>query len=291
MKRKETLRIVFPQWQGGVNPNYAFGAELLSHIVPPSKCAETVTIPVGKNFPAALTAVDGVDAGDVLGSQMVTVERVLAEKQPAKLIVMGGDCSISQIPFAYLRSRYGDKLGILWLDAHPDVADTNESSHLHEMVLGNLLGQNPSSALTSVINPFPPNLVMLAGLIEEDLRAMDQACVRLHLAMAAPAELKESSQIVLNWLEANDIDYVAVHWDLDVLSPGDFRSILPAKPYDDPADFPAAVGRMTLSEISRLLNDVSEKAEIVGLSIAEHMPWDAINLRNALGELAIFKEE
>ena len=46
---------------------------------------------------------------------------------------------------------------------------------------------------------------------------------------------------------------------------------------------------MKLSEVGRVLNDVSQKAEIVGLTIAEHMPWDALNLRKTLSNIPIFK--
>ena len=49
-----------------------------------------------------------------------------------------------------------------------------------------------------------------------------------------------------------------------------------------------AIGRMKLSEVSKVLNDVSKKAEIVGLSIAEHMAWDALNLRKVLSQISIF---
>ena len=45
---------------------------------------------------------------------------------------------------------------------------------------------------------------------------------------------------------------------------------------------------MTLHDVGSLLKDVSEKAEIVGLSITEHLPWDAINLRNTFSKLSIF---
>ena len=46
---------------------------------------------------------------------------------------------------------------------------------------------------------------------------------------------------------------------------------------------------MKLSEVSKVLDDVSKKAEIVGLTIAEHIPWYAINLRKTLSEISIFK--
>lgn len=290
MAKKKTLRIVFSQWQGGVNPDYVFGSELLSHIAPPSINDETVKIEINTNFGAELSLVDGIDAGDMLMKQMSEAERILNEKKPEKVIVFGGDCSITQVPFDYLKSRYAEKLGILWLDAHPDVSGTKSTSHLHEMVLANLLGQNPSSDITKVKHPFKPEEVMMAGLIEEDLREMDSSCKKLNLRIASPEDLKAGSQSILNWIEENGIEYLAVHWDLDVLSPDDFRAILTAKPYMDINDFPAAVGKMTLNEIGRILNDVSEKAEIVGLGIAEHMPWDAMNLRRVLSGVSIFKD-
>lgn len=76
---------------------------------------------------------------------------------------------------------------------------------------------------------------------------------------------------------------------MDVLSPEDFRSILPAEPYTNPDEFPAAVGRMKLQEIADLLREVAEQAELVGLSITEHMPWNAINLRKTLQQIPIFQ--
>ena len=33
-KKSKTLRLIYPQWQGGINPNYATGSEVLSLILP-----------------------------------------------------------------------------------------------------------------------------------------------------------------------------------------------------------------------------------------------------------------
>lgn len=46
----KTIRLIAPIWQGGVNPDYYFGAELLSHIVPPSNTAETFKMVIDDNF-------------------------------------------------------------------------------------------------------------------------------------------------------------------------------------------------------------------------------------------------
>ena len=53
MKR---LKIVLPQWEGGVNPNYVLGARLMDLIVPAEQLP-TVTIPVADvNAPEVLEA-------------------------------------------------------------------------------------------------------------------------------------------------------------------------------------------------------------------------------------------
>lgn len=286
---KKTLRLTYPQWQGGMNPNYVFGAELLEQIAPPSLTAEHATVTVNRKFNLKAPQLDGIDCGLALLEQKKQAEKILQEKQPDKVIVFGGDCAVTQVPFDYLSGKYGSKIGLLWLDAHPDCSTVKESSHLHEMVMGNLIGLSPFSEITAVQHPYEAKRVLLAGVIEEALRPMDMACKEKGIRILSPEILKENSDEILTWISETGIEYVAVHWDLDVLHPSDFRSIYPAEPYTDPQDFPAAVGRMKLSEIVRILNDISKKAEIVGVSITEHLPWDAFNLRKSLKAIAIFE--
>ena len=284
-----TLRLMIPEWRGGLNPNYVFGSELLAHIAPPNETDETICVEVNRDFQRTPKQEKGIDEGAGLLSQMSETEKLLREKNPDKLIVFGGDCSVTQIPFDYLNGKYKGELGVIWLDAHPDISGPSASSHLHEMPLANLLGQNRESEITCSENIYEADKIFLAGLIEERLRDMDMACKELNIRIASPEELEENSSAVLNWIHETGVKYVAVHWDLDVLSPEDFRCIYPAEPYTDADEFPAAVGRMTLKGIGRLLSDVSGYAEIVGLSVTEHLPWDAMNLRAALGSISIFK--
>ncbi|GIN72933.1 arginase [Bacillus sp. J14TS2] len=287
-QNKKTLRLLLPQWQGGNNPNYAFGAELLAHIAPSHHTSETIEVSVDKDFEKKLEVENGIVAEQALCKQMEETEKILEEQQPDKVIIFGGDCSMDQVPFDYLNGKYAGKLGVLWLDAHPDIASSNDSSHDHEMVAGNLLGHGAPQFAAKVKNPVSLSHMMYAGLIEKDLRDKDQSVKELNIRFAGPDELKENSQPIMDWIEENQIEYLAVHFDLDVLTPKNFRSILPAEPYLE--DFPAAIGEMTLPQIVRVLNDVSTKAEIVGLGIAEHIPWDAINLRKALSEISIFND-
>lgn len=44
---------------------------------------------------------------------------------------------------------------------------------------------------------------------------------------------------------------------------------------------------MTMQQVVRLLDDVSKQVDIVGLGIAEHLPWDAMALRKMLAALPL----
>lgn len=58
---KKTLRLTYPQWQGGMNPDYVFGAELLERIAPPSATAEHAAVMVNRIFDLKESQLDGID--------------------------------------------------------------------------------------------------------------------------------------------------------------------------------------------------------------------------------------
>lgn len=288
--KKKTIRLVLPQWQGGVNPDYVFGAEVLAFIAPPSKTDETIKVAVNEDFETLLKTENGVAGEKVLLAQLEETARILEIKSPDRVIVFGGDCSISQAPFDYLSGKYGEQLGILWLDAHPDISTPETTTHNHEMVLANIIGQGARQFVDHMKYPMDHRRVMYAGLIEAELRPMDRSVHTLGIKLATPRDLMENNELILAWIKETGITKLAVHFDMDVISPEDFRSILPAKPYLKSEDFGAAIGELTLKQIVRILEDANEYAEIVGLCVAEHMPWDAINLRRALSGISIFSE-
>ncbi len=75
-----------------------------------------------------------------------------------------------------------------------------------------------------------------------------------------------------------------------MLTPEDFRSIYPAEPHTRVSDFPAAVGRMSLDDVANTINAASQAVELVGLSITEHLAWDALRLRKTMQRLSIFRD-
>src|SRR5262249_12485559 len=55
-----------------------------------------------------------------------------------------GDCLIDLASMAYLNTCYGGNLGVLWVDAHPDVLTPKDFAHGNAQVLGALLGKGDS---------------------------------------------------------------------------------------------------------------------------------------------------
>jgi arginase len=128
---------------------------------------------------------------------------------------------------------------------------------------------------------------MCAGL-DTWTPAEDDVIGRLGLRHAGSDVLVNSSAPVLEWIASEGVRHLAVHFDVDVLDPKTFGPVLFNDP-DAPSDAWAGVprGRLTPAHVVRLLHDVAAACEIVGLAIAEYMPWEAIATRNLLHKLPL----
>lgn len=289
MASKKTLRLLMPQWQGGTIPTYYFGAELLAWLAP-APSGPVATVPVDAPTDSPLELEDGIVGRAVLLRQADSAAGILRDQAPDRVVTLGGDCLVSLSPFAYLNERYDSDLAILWVDAHPDISTPATFTHAHAMVLGSLLGEGDPDFAARVNRPFNAAKVMYAGLYA--MTAAEQEFVELHkLRAATPEELAVSSDPVLEWLRETGVKQVAVHLDLDVLDPAYFRSLCIFDPEAAPEAFDGIPqGRMRMAQVVRLLSDVGKVARVVGLTIAEHLPWDALALKNMLRALPILGE-
>ncbi|PTW47915.1 arginase [Sphingomonas faeni] len=288
-----TLRLLFPQWQGGNNPAYHFGSELLNWLAP-TATGPVEHVPVARPDDVLLSSENGIVARSALLSQARNARRLIDKHRPDRLVVLGGDCLVDLAPFAYLNERYDGELAILWVDTHPDVITPSEAEHGHTMVLGNLLGEGDAQFTAEVSRPVKPGNVMFAGRRETSddfpaIKAKENELIdRLGLRTAGPEALASTSAPVLDWLQSTGAKHLAIHFDLDALDPTLFRSLLFSNP--DPAvpsvdTYPS--GRMTMQQIVRLLADVSGVVDIVGLGITEHLPWDSLALHRMLAQLPL----
>lgn len=282
----DTLRLIMPQWQGGNNPPYGFGAKLLAWLAPEAGNIPQVEVPVIPYDGTELPTENGVFAQTILLQQQRSARKIIEAHQPERIIVFGGDCLVSQAPFAYLNEKYHGKLGVLWLDSHPDVSTPEMYINEHAMVLGNLLGEGDPVFSKEVKMRLNPELIMYGGLRETSPEEAEIVS-RLKLRKAGPEDLADDSGPVLQWIQEKEIEHLAIHFDMDVLDPTLFRSLLFSNPDGTQIDAPS--GKMTLSQILKLIGDVSQQTDVVGLSIAEYLPWDALNLHNFLASLPIFK--
>lgn len=284
----KTLRLNMPQWQGGAEPAYRFGAELLRWLAPPHDGPEeTVEVPPAVERPLEIER--GIKARAALLSQARAARAAIERHRPDRIVTLGGDCLIDLAPIAYLNRRYEGKLGVLWVDAHPDVMSAAEFPHAHAHVLGMLLGRGDEAFTTEVERKLDPARVMIAGMsawTEVEGRILRELGIR----HAPAADIAGGSQPILDWIEAERIAHLAVHFDLDVLDAAHFSPLLFNKPNQPHDAFDGIVqGAMRLEDVIRLLQDVSGACDMVGLAIAEFLPWDMLRLKHSLASLPIMQ--
>jgi arginase len=121
-----TLRLVWPQWQGGGTPSvrqhaadfpfdvgrYAVGSAVIAAVLPPHD-GPTVTVPVTMTD-EGLAERDGVEAKAIVVEQLARAVEVIGQHNPARIATLGGECSVSVAPFSALAARYQDDFAIVW---------------------------------------------------------------------------------------------------------------------------------------------------------------------------------
>lgn len=282
----KTLRLLFPEWQGGANPNYRFSAQLLQWLAPTDPSAEVAEVPVTDPDQADLSMCNGIYAAGELIAQQQAALTILQEHTPDRVVTFGGDCSVSQAPFDYLHGRYPERTAILWVDAHPDISTPRDFSHEHVMVLGNLLGDGSPTMAELVEHPFSARDVLYVGLKADHLEPWEKPYLAARsLAYLTPDDLAGGPDPVARWVREGGYEQLLVHLDMDVLAASDFRSLLYNEPGLGPVEY--ATGSLTLKQAFDAIVAAGEVAPIVGLTFAEYLPWDEIRLCEQMGRLEI----
>lgn len=287
-KELKSLRLLFPQWQGGYDESpfpgqiYPLGARLLAWLAPQSN-APLVEVPVEQDDGSKAQREGGVFWRQTILRQMRSAGSIIDAYAPDRIITFGGDCLISQAPFAYLNERYKGEVDIIWIDAHPDLTTPKDFDHAHAMVLGNLLGDGEPAMAREVTMRYKPEQVLLVGVdgvFSHEREAID----RFGISVIPSKAIAGSSRAVTEWMHGRKTTRVAIHLDLDVLDPALFRSLLFSNP-GVKEHIASEWGKAALPDIARLLIDIAAQSEVVGMSFAEHMPWDALNLKTMLDKL------
>lgn len=280
-----TLRLIWPQWQGAGSSSvrelipefpfdvgrraYAVGSVVLDAVLP-ATAGPSVTVPVPMDD-AGLGIVDGVEAKSVVLAELSYALEQIAEHDPDRILTLGGDCAVSVAPFAHLAARYGDDLAIVWIDSHPDV-DTGETEYAgyHAMAVSALVGQGDQDVLDRLPATVDPRRVALTGLHAwtDDAYANVDAW---GLASFSPDDLRVSSKPLLDWLASTGCSRVAVHFDVDTIDSNEIVYGLGAEP-----------DGLTSAQVRRIVADLDNHADVVGLTIAEYIPRQVIHLQQLL---------
>lgn len=281
---KQTLRLVVPDWQAGNNPIYALGAKILAAIAPENPHQETLTIDV-PNIAEKLSQENNVNGQHIIKNTLLKTKDAINSASPARIITLGGNCLVSQAPIDYLNGKYDD-LGVIWVDAHPDISTPEIFENEHAMVLGNLLKKGDPVFNNLVDHPLHPNQIFYAGLQEP-------TTIEKHLLQNDNLEYQHHAKLSIDevkaWIKQNNFTHLYIHFDIDVLNPRNFYATYFNNPQLTAIPENAAMGQTNVPETWTFLKVLNQEFNLVGLTIAEYMPWSAQQLVNLINGLEIFK--
>ncbi|WP_157249326.1 arginase family protein [Nonomuraea typhae] len=249
--------IEVPQWRSSGSrtaERLVEGADLLAGMV-----AGGERIQVDERL--RVDVADGSNPGELA----VTAARVRSawEGVDGFPVTVGGDCAVDLEPIAAAVREYGDRLVVVWFDAHGDLntPESSPSGAFHGMVLRALTGEGHRELVPTV--PVDPRRIVLAGARDLDVAEVEfieRAGVR-HVSVG---ELADSEALLAAVSQAGGGDgavAVYVHIDLDVLDPAEFASV----------GTPAA-GGVRAGQLLGLVEAVAGRYEIAGLGIMEYEP-------------------
>ncbi|TWP29573.1 arginase family protein [Apibacter muscae] len=290
-EQNTTLRLIYPQWQGGIisplvpelSPEdsctgYYLGARLLNFLAPNTN-QKTIEVPISLNINDRAVK-NGINSYQVIYKQTQSALEILKKENPQRIVTLGGECSVSIVPFTYLASKYPDDVAIIWIDAHPDLnLPYDKYEGYHAMALTASLGMGDEKLINLLPGKVDASKALLVGLRAWDEEGgTPERQKALGIKHLTGEEVAKNSKQILNWIKATKASKVVIHFDLDVI---------------DPNEMVAAVGTdpdgMKINEVVRIINDIASSYDLVGLTIAEPMPRVAIKIKNMLEKLPLIQ--
>lgn len=286
-----TIRLIYPQWQGGniahwitevkdseqASRGYYLGAQLLNFLAPDNG-QDTYTVPVATDI-VERKVTDGVMDKEAIVAQTRAALDILNVQKPDKIVTLGGECSVSVVPFTYLSKKYKGDVAMIWIDAHPDITLPGDIyPGYHAMAAAGCMGAGDKQIISELPSRIDPSKILFVGLRDWERDEIKERQKQYGIKHLTPEDVRKDSSAVLEWLESCGASKAVIHFDMDVL---------------DPAEIIAAVGvvpdGMKIAEAVRVINDIAKKREIVGLTVAEPMPRTAMRIKDMLSRLPLLK--
>ncbi|HJA14822.1 MAG TPA: arginase family protein [Candidatus Butyricimonas faecavium] len=289
--QNKTIRLIYPQWQGGditrlvkevptpedASRGYYLGAQLLNFLAPDNG-QKTVVVPITTDI-TERKVVDGVLDRDIIVKQTKAALDILNIEKPNKIVTLGGECSVSVVPFTYLYHKYDGDVAMIWIDAHPDITLPGDVyAGYHAMAVTACMGYGEKQLMSILPSQIKADKILLVGIRNWERDEIKVRQKQYGIKNISSEELTENSDAIRTWLKSCGASKVVIHFDMDVL---------------DPTEIIAAVGTdangMKMEQVIRIINDIASEKEIVGLTIAEAMPRVAIRIKKMLEQLPLLK--
>ena len=282
----KTIRLLYPDFVSGGLETYYFGANLLAHILPENEKQPLLKVEIAPPDGKKRNVTDGIYAKNEVLAGIKSAMSVIEEAKPDKIITIGGNCIVSQAPFDYLHGLY-DNVGIIWVDAHPDVSTVKDDyPNAHAMVLGSLMGYGDSSLSDLMKNrKFNAEEILyvgLQGLHDYQERFLKERNVDFKIQTEGFVSDDEIQAFM------NRFDHILVHLDIDVLDAALFHSTYFAN--KDLLGDGSGSGKMTIEKLASVLKCITDNSDVVGLTIAEYLPFDEHKLHNMFSEIRLFTD-
>lgn len=280
----KTIRLLYPDYVSGGLETYYFGAHLMAHILPKNERQPLVRVKIAPPDGREKRVTDGIYGKEEVLAGIREAMKAIEEERPDRIITIGGNCMVSQAPFDYLHGRYANT-GIIWVDAHPDVSMVKDQyPNAHAMVLGSLLGYGDASLSDLMKNrKFQADEILyvgLQGLHDYQEQFLKDMGVNYRVQTGDFVSEEEMRKFM------DRFDHILVHLDIDVLDPTLFHSTYFANP--ELVGDGSGGGRMTMDKLTEVLHCITDYADVVGLTIAEYLPFDEEKLHKMFAGLDIF---
>lgn len=280
----KTIRLLYPDHVSGGLDTYYFGADLLQYILPQNPNQPVVKVDIIPPNSKEKAVTNGIYAEKEVLLGIRDAQEKISKENPDRIITIGGNCMVSLAPFDYLHGKY-KKVGIIWIDAHPDVSTLNDGyPNAHAMVLGSLLGYGAAQLTREIKNSlFKPDEIFYIGLQplhDYQEKYLDDMGVKY----------KVQDKTFVTSSEINDFigrfDHILIHFDIDVLDEHFFHSTYFAN--SELVGDGAGGGKMTIEKLSEVLRLITENTDVVGFTIAEYLPFDEHRLHKMFAEINLF---
>ena len=280
----KTIRLLYPDHVSGGLDTYYFGANLLQYILPQNPNQPVVKVDIIPPNSKEKTVTNGIYAEEEVLSGIRDAQEKISKQNPDRIITIGGNCMVSLAPFDYLHGKYKN-VGIIWIDAHPDVSTLNDGyPNAHAMVLGSLLGHGAAQLAKEIKNSlFKPDEIFYIGL--QPLLAYQEKYLN---DMGVKYKVQDQTFVSSSEIKSfiGRFDHILIHFDIDVLDEHFFHSTYFAN--SELVGDGAGGGKMTIEKLSEILRLITENTDVVGFTVAEYLPFDEHRLHKMFAEINLF---